>query len=112
MFVKKLDVDLVEDQTEEVVETASRVREMEEELEDVMEAIERNHKDFKGGKISLAAYRMNERKFAGDRNKLSKTIKQTVRECITSLDALKKAASPHLVLKANGSYRASKIKGR
>jgi len=112
MYVKKLDVDLVEDQTEEVVETASRIREMEEELEDVMEAIERNHKDFKVGKISLAAYRMNERKFSGDKNKLSKTIKQTVRECLISLDTVKKAAAPHLVLKANGSYRASKIKGR
>ncbi len=112
MYVKKLDIDLVEDETQEIVESASKIREMEEELEDVMESLERNHRDYKAGRIPQTAYKINEKRFLSDKAKLSKDIKSSVKECLSCVNTVKVATQPHLVLKTNGFGRATKIKGR
>lgn len=102
MYVKKLDIDWVEDEAGEMVESATKVREMEDEVEDVIQSLEKNRRDYREGKISESTFKTNEKRFLADKNALSKNIREFAQEYLGCLANLRKLGTQHLVLKEKG----------
>jgi len=79
--MRKLEVPTLEDINRKVIEAANLIRTRQDELEVIIQELERNKTEFGAGKIPEQAYKDNSMKYEEERKKLEREIATTCTNC-------------------------------